>query len=127
MKVIIAGGRHFSDLMTVNRALAAFQDEHDTEITEIVSGGATGADRLGETWARRAHIPIKKYPAEWKKHGRKAGPIRNGVMAAYADALVAFWDGESPGTKDMIQQAKALGLIVKVVHYTPLAAYHPGT
>lgn len=126
MKVIIAGGRHFSDLMTVNRALADFQDKHGA-ITEIVSGGATGADRLGETWARRAHIPIKKYPAEWKKYGKGAGPIRNGTMAEYADALVAFWDGESAGTCNMIQQAKEIGLIVKVVHYTPLAAYHPGT
>ncbi|WP_197026348.1 hypothetical protein [Polaribacter sp. Hel_I_88] len=56
-----------------------------------------------------------RFPAEWNKFGKAAGPVRNKEMAIYADALIAFWDGKSRGTKNMIQLAKQNGLLLKVI------------
>ena len=111
-KVIIAGSRDFADYAL----LCSFADEvlADAEDIEIVSGGARGADGLGERYARERGYALKVFPAEWKKWGRAAGPIRNGQMAGYADALIAFWDGQSSGTRDMIRKAEERGLRVKV-------------
>ena len=111
-KVIIAGSRDFADYAL----LCSFADEvlAGAEDIEIVSGGARGADDLGERYARERGYALKVFPAEWKKWGRAAGPIRNGQMAGYADALIAFWDGQSAGTRDMIRKAEERGLCVKV-------------
>jgi len=75
-------------------------------ISEVVSGGAAGVDHIGEKWAIKNKIPIKFFIPEWKKFGKKAGPLRNIQMADYADALVAIWDGESRGTWHMINEMK---------------------
>lgn len=84
------------------------------EITEVVSGTCKGVDQLGEEWAERKGIPVKKFPADWSKHGRRAGPLRNREMAKYADALIAIWDGKSRGTRSMIDEALREGLEVYV-------------
>lgn len=85
------------------------------EITVVLSGGARGIDKMGEDWAVQHGLPIDIYPALWNKHGKAAGPIRNARMAENADALVAFWDGESRGTRNMIEEAKRRGLKVMEV------------
>lgn len=112
MKTIIAGSRDFDDYELIKETLLKYND-----ITEIVSGCARGADLLGEKFALEYNIPIKKFPAEWDKYGKSAGYRRNEQMAMYADALVAFWDGKSRGTKHMIDFAKQLGLKVSVIIY----------
>lgn len=106
MKVIIAGCRDFNDYAHVCQAIK----ESEFDITELVSGGASGVDRLGERYAKEIKIPLKLFPADWTKHGKKAGPIRNAEMANYSDALIAVWDGCSKGTGNMIDQAKQKGL-----------------
>lgn len=108
MKVIIAGSRGIYDMNVLHNAINSSR----FEITEVVSGGARGVDRLGEVYANHKNIDLKVFPADWDKHGRKAGPIRNAEMAEYADALIAIWDGESRGTANMIQQARKNGLDV---------------
>lgn len=75
-------------------------------ITEVVCGMAKGADSLGEDWAKRNKIPIKYFPADWDKYGRSAGPIRNGEMAKYGDALILLWDGKSSGSAGMKKLAE---------------------
>ena len=101
MKIIIAGGRDITDPNIVMLAMA-----HSGWVpTEVVSGGASGVDTLGEQWAAQYGFPVRRFPADWKRHGNAAGPIRNGEMAAYAEALVACWDGKSRGTFNMIQRA----------------------
>ena len=100
MKTIIAGTRTFNDYELLKTKLTKFRLTHD--ITEIVSGGAKGADRLGERYAEEYNITIKIFPANWNKHGNAAGPIRNRQMAEYADQLIVFWDGSSKGTNNMI-------------------------
>ena len=111
-KVIIAGNRDFTNYAQ----LCAFADQvlSVAEGVEIVSGGARGEDALGERYARERGYALKVFPAEWDKWGRAAGPIRNAQMADYADALIAFWDGKSSGTRDMIRKAKDKGLYVQV-------------
>ena len=74
--------------------------------TQIISGGAKGADALGARWANERSIPCATYLADWNEHGKKAGIMRNIRMAQSANCLVAFWDGESPGTKHMISEAR---------------------
>lgn len=110
MKVIIAGGRKITDYELLLRAVlnAGF------DITAVVSGGAKGADALGEQFAAEASLPVYKFPAEWDQFGRAAGPIRNELMAKFGDALIALWDGKSRGTKHMIEQANKHGLRVHV-------------
>ena len=114
-KVIIAGGRLFNDYKSLKIYLDyLFQNKTNVE---IVSGGARGADKLGEKYAKEHKIPFVIFEAEWDRLGKSAGIQRNNLMAAYADALVAFWDGKSRGTKHMIEYATSKGLQVKVKQY----------
>jgi predicted Rossmann fold nucleotide-binding protein DprA/Smf involved in DNA uptake len=109
MKTIVAGTRTFNDYEFLKDMLARF------DITEVVSGGARGADALGERWAKERGLPLHRFPADWNRYGKAAGPRRNRLMAENAQALVAFWDGESRGTKHMIDVATELGLEVVIV------------
>ena len=81
---------------------------------EVVCGKARGADTFGETYAYNASIPVKEFPADWKGLGKGAGHIRNKQMGDYADALIAVWDGESRGTKNMIDYATKKGLKIHI-------------
>ncbi len=111
-KVIIAGSRDYTNYAQlcsiVDRELAGIEE------VEIVSGGARGTDALGERYAKERRCALKVFPADWDQWGRAAGPIRNEEMADYADALIAFWDGRSAGTRDMIRRAEEKGLRVEV-------------
>ena len=84
---------------------------------EIVCGEALGADSLGKFYAQRKGYNVRSYPADWNKYGKSAGIRRNKQMAEVADALVAFWDGKSRGTKNMIEQMRRLKKPVKIVYY----------
>lgn len=99
MKVIIAGTRSIKDYKLVVETVG----RSGFNIEEVVTGCATGVDRLGEQWARANNIKIKEMPAEWTLYGKVAGPIRNIKMAEYADAAIIIWDGKSPGTRNMIE------------------------
>lgn len=117
-RVIIAGGRTFDNYRMVQEHCAYYlQEKRKTHKVIIVSGHATGADALGERFAAENNLDCELYPADWKSHGRAAGPIRNKKMAEVADALIAFWDGESKGTANMIKLAKEHGLKTAVVKY----------
>ena len=115
MKVIIAGGRYFDNY----NELCLYCDKvlQNKIHMEIVSGGAKGADALGEQYAKERNYRLKQFPAAWSKFGRSAGVIRNAEMANYATILIAFWDGRSRGTKSMINLAKKEGLKIYVHYY----------
>lgn len=116
MKVIIAVGREFNDYGLLKTKCDFYLEKTFSEI-EIVSGKATGADSLGELYAKECEYRLKEFPANWQLNGRAAGPIRNEEMGDYAEALIAFWDGKSKGTKHMIDYMKKLGKPVKIVYY----------
>ncbi len=106
MKVIIAGSRTITDRELVEAAIKA----SGFEITEVVCGMARGVDTVGFNWARDNNITVKEFHADWVKHGRAAGPIRNKQMAEYAEALIAIMAPNSRGTKNMIETAIKRGL-----------------
>jgi len=114
MKTIIAGSRSITDFSTVEKAVE--ESGWKNKITEIVSGCARGIDKLGEMWARNHGIPVKRFPADWDKHGRSAGYRRNIDMAKYGDALVAIWRNNSKGTANMVNTMKKLGKPI-YIHY----------
>lgn len=118
VNVIIAGSRDFTDeKFLFNRVgdwvRALPLGVHHQDIT-VFCGGADGADALGLAWARFNGCAVAHYPAKWRDHGKAAGPIRNAEMADDAEILIAFWDGKSKGTRNMIDTALKKGLEVHV-------------
>lgn len=113
MKVIVAGSRDFSDYFLLEKHLDEIKTRYG--ITEIVSGTARGADKLGEIYAKLHDIPIKQFPADWNRYGKRAGYLRNKEMAEYADACICFWINGSKGTKMMIDLAKEYKIRLRVV------------
>jgi hypothetical protein len=111
-RVIISGSRDFDDYDTLEVACDDLLHKIDVEC--ILSGCARGADKLGETYATNRGYPVEPWPADWDTHGKSAGYKRNADMAANADMLIAFWDGQSKGTKHMIDLANKEGLAVFV-------------
>lgn len=116
VKTIIAGSRGITEAWTVEMAVR----QSMLDVSEVVSGGANGVDKLGEKWAADHDVPCRVFPADWDTHGKAAGPIRNSEMAEYAEALVAVWDGKSRGTKDMIDKAKKKNLLTYVTTYSEM-------
>lgn len=117
-RVIVAGSRSFSDyemLCDYLDKLLLFKAMKDN--IQIVCGGARGADSLGERYAKERGYDIAYFQADWDKYGKAAGYKRNMQMAENADALVAFWNEESPGTKNMITIALSKRLLVRVKYY----------
>lgn len=116
-KVIIAGCRDFADYELLKEKCDFYLQNQKPENVVIVSGHASGADALGERYGQERGLQLETYPADWKAHGRAAGPIRNAQMASVARTLIAFWDGKSRGTKNIIDTATKRGLKVAVVRY----------
>lgn len=101
MIICICGSRDFIDYERVCAVLAI------THIDKVISGGARGADKLGERYAKEHGIELQIIKPEWSKYGKSAGMMRNLLMANMADYIFAFWDGKSPGTKGMIDYCKS--------------------
>lgn len=118
IRVIVAGSRWFDDYRMMCDVMDDFVSSHRSEQIEIVSGRAKGADQLGERYAADRSIVCRHFPADWKRYGMAAGPIRNGWMADFASRergyLVAFWTGSrvKSGTYDMMCQAQKKGIEV---------------
>lgn len=134
IKLIIFGGRDFSNEKAAFSEIEKYLREINAkrEELEFVSGccdrGALtytrndgtkvfGADGLGEKFAMTGGYVVKLFPANWKKHGRAAGPIRNLQMGEYGTHGLGFWDKKSRGTKDMIEVCEKFGIIPKVINY----------
>jgi hypothetical protein len=117
-KVIVAGSRGFNDYRLLRENCnSALREKKKTHNIIIVSGHAKGADAFGEKYAKDEGFDLEIFPADWKKFGKTAGFRRNEQMAEFADALIAFWDGKSHGTKHMIDIATEKGIKVKVIEY----------
>jgi hypothetical protein len=110
MRVLVCGGRDFHDATMMNDVLARHHARRP--FTEIIHGGARGADRLAGEWGTRHRISVRQFPAQWDKNGKKAGPIRNQQMLAEGkpDLVIAFPGGR--GTADMVRRARAAGVEV---------------
>ena len=105
MKLIIAGSRTFTDYQCLCQVLAPDK----ARITQVITGGAHGADQLGYRWAWKHVIKHQLFRAAWERFGKSAGVRRNFQMAQAGDMLLAFWDGRSAGTRHMISCMQQLG------------------
>jgi len=112
-RVVVAGSRNFNDYNLLSSELDKFLAGKNN--VTIVSGTARGADRMGEQYAAEHGYKIDQFPAEWSKYHQGAGPIRNLEMVKTADAVVAFWDNQSTGTKNIIDCAKQENIPYKVI------------
>lgn len=115
MRVLVCGGRDYSDDEFLNRKLWRLHRDHP--ITAIIEGGANGADRFARWWANAAGVKCITVPAGWNKHGKAAGPIRNQRMIDEfrPDLIVAFPGGR--GTADMVRRAESAK--VRVIRADP--------
>ena len=113
VKLAIIGSRGFDNEYIMFEALFDYMGK----ISMVISGGAKGADTLGEQWAKHAKIPTKIFYPDWDKHGKGAGFIRNQLIIDECDAVMAFWDGESKGTKHSIDLAEKQDKPVKIIYY----------
>jgi cysteine synthase len=118
MRVLVCGGRDYSDRAAVARALVPYRPAKpatEPSDTILILGGATGADAIAEEWADVWGVRKRVFPANWKKHGKAAGPIRNQQMLdeGQPDIVIAFPGGR--GTADMVSRARAKGVEVVVV------------
>ena len=118
LNVIIAGSRNFDDYARLKRSC----DDILKEVTPahritVLSGNARGADALGERYASERGYDVRRFPADWRRHGKAAGPMRNAEMAAEAQMLICFWDGNSKGTHHMIATARKRGLEIHIIPF----------
>ncbi|MGN6147079.1 DUF2493 domain-containing protein [Rhizobium sp.] len=114
MRVLVCGGRDYNNRDRIALALKDYRAPKVTDVSEhvIIVGGATGADTLAEEWADVWGVRKRVFMADWKKHGKAAGPIRNQKMLedGKPDIVLAFGGGR--GTADMIRRAQAAGIPV---------------
>jgi len=111
-RYLICGGRNVQDYDMVDRALRALI-LHPERAT-VIHGAARGVDTLAATWAKANRVPhVIAVPADWKTHGKAAGPIRNRQMLdeQHPDVVIAFVPGAGPGTANMVKQARAAGVV----------------
>lgn len=117
LKVIVAGSRGFADYQMLCRELDSFFGTLEADNFAIISGGAKGADWLGEVYAKGRGIKTIKVPPDWDRYGKSAGYRRNVEMAKIATHCIVFWDGKSKGSRHMIDIAQAYDLVLDVVHF----------
>lgn len=115
MKLAIVGSRSFMDYELLISKIKLFT--RGINITEIVSGGAKGADSLAERFAKDQNIKTKIFPADWNNFGKSAGMIRNKDIVKYSDIIIAFWDGKSTGTKNSIDLCLKLKKKISIVYF----------
>ena len=118
LKLIVAGGRDFNDFLLLEKTLIHLSvSTYADQAISIVSGMAAGADKLGYSFAEKHNVVCYPFPANWTKYGKRAGFLRNEEMAQFADALLAFWDQVSRGTKHMIETMERLKKPVFIITY----------
>lgn len=112
MKLAVIGSRSFNDFWLICDELSKY-----TNVETIISGGAIGADKLAEIYAKQNGISIKIYNPNWQEYGISAGIIRNELIIKNSDSVIAFWDGKSKGTKSSIEFANKYNKPIKIVYY----------
>jgi len=115
MKIAIIGSRSFTDYELFEAKCNTILS--NSKSITIISGGAKGTDRLAQKYAIEKNIPILVYKANWELHGKSAGMKRNVLMLNDCTHVIAFWDGNSPGTLHMISQARINKKKLRVIKF----------
>jgi len=116
MKLIIAGSRTLTNYSLLKERVD-FMLSNTAMPIEIISGGAIGADKLGERYAKEKGYYVKMFLPDYEEYGIVAPLIRNTEMAKYATHAIIFWDGKSTGSDDMIKKCEPNGVVYKVVRF----------
>jgi SLOG family YspA-like protein len=115
MRILVCGSRSWLDMNAILEQLKLHTAGVSASEVELIHGNAAGADVLGAAAGAVLGFKIYSYPADWRKYGRAAGLIRNKQMLeAKPDLVLAFWDGESRGTRDMIRRAECARVHVEI-------------
>lgn len=118
MILVVAGTRTFTNRELLREKLTTYTMKAEVEWLHV--GSREGADRLALEWAYTHSIDMKIHHADWDTYKKAAGPIRNREMLEEAGpnaVVVCFWNGTSPGTKDLINQARKRKLRMKIIRY----------
>lgn len=117
IRILVAGTRFTIPMHVFDRHVRRVLSIYAAcpEIIFISGAARTGADRLIIDWCRTNHFVCEEFPANWDRYGRSAGYIRNAEMAKVSDILLAFWDMESRGTKNMIELMEKKGARVIII------------
>lgn len=122
IRILVCGGRHFDNYDLLEKTINEVTEESGCEDIEIVSGHCDGADKLGELYAEKHNAAVKIFPAEWKKYGKRAGPMRNKQMVDYISGcehktVIAFVSVNTKGTRNTSALAKKAGVLVVEKEY----------
>lgn len=109
--VMVTGSRGWTDYASIEEVLAAAVIQGDT----LIQGGARGADKHAREWALLHSIPCETYAPDRLIPSPQRYHERNDAMLKRADVVLAFWDGQSPGTRSVIEKAQAAGIPVEIV------------
>jgi hypothetical protein len=112
----ILGSRTFTDYVSLKAEIDQFIQENPT-IKRIISGGAAGADKLGEKYALEKNLKLLVLKPDWRSYGKRAGLLRNTDIVNASDALIFFHDGQSKGTLHAISEAKKKSKVYKIVKF----------
>jgi hypothetical protein len=110
-RIGVVGSRTFKDYELLQETLKPYLP------FVFVSGGAVGADKCGEQFARENDLSCEIYKPDWKQYGKRAGFIRNETIVQKSELIIAFWDGKSKGTRNTISLAKKYNVPVRVVYF----------
>lgn len=123
LKLAIVGSRTFNDYDTLLYVVNSIKIDNGYLYTEIISGGAKGADSLAERYAEQNKIPLTIFPANWDRYGKRAGFIRNVYIIDDCDMCICFWDGLSHGTKHDIDLCKEKGKVCWIYNFKTQKIY----
>ena len=116
MRIIVCGGRNFTDYKLLKRKLDKLTSKLDKSKLVILSGHAKGADTLGEQWCFERKVTYEIYRPDYSQWGKKLAPIkRSEEMVKNANTLIAFWDGFSLGTRHIVEYAKKQGMKYRLI------------
>ncbi|ALU99743.1 DUF2493 domain-containing protein [Campylobacter coli] len=119
MKLLVCGGRDYTDIEHFNKEMDNVFSLYQNQIDTIIEGGARGADNMAKNYALKNKINLVEVKADWQHFGKAAGPIRNQRMLSMLDSndcVLAFWNGVSKGTKNMIEIARNKNIKVIIIN-----------
>ncbi len=121
MRILVCGSRTWTDGGRIAENLLRLVVNQSVPLCTVIHGGARGADMLAGVAALKLGLDMRVFPADWKRYGRAAGAIRNQQMLdeGKPDIVLAFWDGKSRGTMDMVNRARKAHVEVRLVTEEP--------
>lgn len=120
-KILVTGDRNWTDVTLIETVLLMEKDLYKNDL-QVCHGAARGADTVAGNMCKDHGIAVTAFPADWRRYGRAAGPIRNRQMLDEfkPDIVYAFHDNleQSRGTRDMVKIARARCIKVEVLSHT---------